>query len=245
MAEWSVKPTWKKSIIERQEWTKDGQTFIYETGWRWGEFIVYTDDDNPPDIEAGVDMYCCDYETELVETTDGCWDDYDYDDCDEETQQWLENFFEEGNSVFDLEEHGWYNGDTEMIINCDLEITRLDGDNAGETINTGSDEEVEESCEPCDDATCACNTVDVEAPAKWPFTRPQEGPKVVEEESPELTDWFPVSINPVRKGIYEILTVESINWPFPNKGEWTGKKWKFLDHTVTQWRGLAKDPGAK
>ena len=173
MAEWSVKPTWKKSIIERQEWTKDGQTFIYETGWRWGEFIVYTDDDNPPKIEAGVDMYCCDYETELVETTDGCWDDYDYDDCDEETQQWLENFFEEGNSVFDLEEHGWYNGDTEMIIDCDLEITRLDGDEE-QVIHTG---ETDEDCEPCDDSDCACNKVDVEAPAKWPFTRPDEGSK--------------------------------------------------------------------
>lgn len=126
MATWSVKPEWKKSIIERQEWTKDGQTFIYETGWRWGEFLVYTDDDNPPNIEAGVDIYNCDYETELVETTDGCWDEYDYDGCDMETREWLEEFFEEGNSVFDLEEHGWYNGDTEMIIDCDLSIEKVE-----------------------------------------------------------------------------------------------------------------------
>ena len=177
MAEWSVKPTWKKSIIERQEWSKDGQMFIYETGWRWGEFIVYTDDDNPPDIEAGVDMYGCDYETELVETSDGCWDDYDYDGCDEETQQWLEEFFEEGNSVFDLEEHGWYNGDTEMIIDCDLEITRLDGDEE-QVINTGStkDEILNEL-----DSLEVNTEVDLEAPAKWPFTRPHEGPKEEED----------------------------------------------------------------
>jgi hypothetical protein len=125
MATWSVKPTWKKSIIERQEWFKDGQSFVYETGWRWGEFLVYTEDDNPPEIEAGVDIYNCDYDTELVECSDGCWDDYDFDGCDEKTREWLEEFLEE-NSVFDLEEHGWFNSDTEMIIDCDLEITKVE-----------------------------------------------------------------------------------------------------------------------
>lgn len=126
MAVWSVKPQWKKSIIERQEWIKDDQRFIYETGWRWGEFHVYTDDDTPPNLEAGVDIFNCDYETEMIETSDGCWDDYDFDECDEETVEWLENFFEEGNSVFDLEEHGWYNGDTEMIIDCDMDIEMIE-----------------------------------------------------------------------------------------------------------------------
>ena len=126
MAVWSVKPQWKKSIIERQEWIKDDQRFIYETGWRWGEFHVYTDDDTPPNLEAGVDIFNCGYETEMIETNDGCWDEYDFDECDEETIEWLENFFEEGNSVFDLEEHGWYCGDTEMIIDCDMDIEMIE-----------------------------------------------------------------------------------------------------------------------
>ena len=125
MATWSVKPEWKKSVIERQEWTKDGQSFIYENGWRSGEFLVYTDDDNPPDIESGVDIYSCGYETELVECFDGCWDDYDYDGCDDETREWLEEFLED-NSVFDLEEHGWYNSETEMIIDCNLIIEKVE-----------------------------------------------------------------------------------------------------------------------
>lgn len=125
MATWSVKPEWKKSIIERQEWTKDGNTFIYETGWRWGEFHVTTEDDNPPVLEAGVDLYNCDYEVELYETTDGCWDDYEFEGCDEETVEWLNEFLEE-NSVYDLEEHGWYCGETEMIIDCDMIIERMD-----------------------------------------------------------------------------------------------------------------------
>jgi hypothetical protein len=128
MATWSVKPTWKKSIIERQYWAKDDDQFMYETGWRWGEFIVYTDDDNPPDLKPGVDIYNCDYETELVETTDGCWDDYDYDECGESVREELELFLEE-NSVFDLEEDGWMNTDTEMIIDCEMEITMIEPTN--------------------------------------------------------------------------------------------------------------------
>jgi hypothetical protein len=99
---------------------------MVETGWRWGEFIVYTDDDNPPNIEAGVDMYNCDYETELVETSDGCWEEHDYDDCDDETREWLEEFFDEGNSYFDLEGEGWTMDDCEMIIDCDLIIEKVE-----------------------------------------------------------------------------------------------------------------------
>lgn len=156
MAEWSVKPTWKKSIIERNYLTKDGNTVMIETGWRWGEFTVYTDDDNPPNIEAGVDIYNCDYETELVETTDGCWEEIDYDDCDDETREWLEEFFDEGNSWLDLEELGWTQDECEMIIDCDLEITRIDGDGTEEPIVTGSDEEPKEAMK-------------LEPKAEWPF----------------------------------------------------------------------------
>lgn len=126
MAEWSVKPEWKKSIIERQYMSKGDNRLMVETGWRWGEFIVYTDDDNPPNIEAGVDMYNCDYETELVETSDGCWEEHDYDDCDDETREWLEEFFDEGNSYFDLEGEGWTMDDCEMIIDCDLIIEKVE-----------------------------------------------------------------------------------------------------------------------
>lgn len=126
MAVWSVKPLWKKSIIERQHWENGGDSIVWETGWRWGEFTVITEDDNPPVLEPGVDIYNCDYDTELVETTDGCWEEIDYDDCSDETRETLEEFFEEGNSIFDLEEEGWYNSDTEMIIDCDMEITMIE-----------------------------------------------------------------------------------------------------------------------
>ena len=164
MATWSVKPEWKKSIIERNYLYKDGQQLMVETGWRWGEFTVETEDDNPPDIEAGVDIYNCDYEAELVETTDGCWEEVDYDDVDDETREWLEEFLEE-NGWYDLEEHGWVQGDCEMIIDCDLIIERLDeeGNRTGEFVNKPeSDEEVKEPMKLVPNAP-------------WPFATPKEG----------------------------------------------------------------------
>ena len=124
MATWKVTPQWKKSIIERQFWTKDDNTFVFETCWRGGEFTVVTEDDNPPELEPGVDILNCGYDSEMVETFDGCSEDYDFDDCDEETQEWLEEFLED-NSVFDLEEHGWYSSDCEMIIDCGINIERV------------------------------------------------------------------------------------------------------------------------
>jgi hypothetical protein len=161
MATWKVEPTFKKSVIERNYLTKDGNTVMVETGWRWGEFLVYTDDDNPPNIESGVDIYDCDYETELVETFDGCWEDVDYDDCDDETREWLEEFFEE-NSWLDLEEHGWSQDECEMIIDCDLKITKVNDDGIeGEEIITGGTEETTEATKIAPGST-------------WPFANASE-----------------------------------------------------------------------
>jgi len=124
---WTVSPTWKKSLIERQHWIngeEPDKRFYIDTCWRGGSFTVYTDDDNPPKIEAGVDIYDCGYDTELIECFDGCSEEYNFDDLDSfEIVQWLKEFLEE-NSMYDLEEHGWYLSDTEMFIECDLEITK-------------------------------------------------------------------------------------------------------------------------
>ena len=125
MATWSVKPNWKKSIIERQYWEKDGNVIVHETGWRWGEFHVYTDDDEPPKLEAGVDIFNCGYESELVETSDGCWEETNYDECDEDVAEQVQEFLEE-NSIFDLEEDGWISTDCEMIIDCDMAIEKVE-----------------------------------------------------------------------------------------------------------------------
>lgn len=125
MATWTLKPSVKKSLIERQYMRKGENVLMVETGWRGGEFTVHTEDDTPPVIEEGADLYNCDYETEMVETWDGCWEDHDMDECDEETQEWLEEFLED-NSYFDLEEHGWIFEDSEMILDCEPIIERVE-----------------------------------------------------------------------------------------------------------------------
>jgi len=64
-----------------------------------------------------------------------------------------------------------------------------------------------------------------------------------EEELQELerTDWFDVSVNPVRVGRYE---VETEAWPYPQYSNWDGEKWGRWDGddaVITKWRGLAEE----
>ena len=69
---------------------------------------------------------------------------------------------------------------------------------------------------------------------------------------PELpmTDWYDVSIKPVRKGEYEVKNTNTPVWPFPAtfKATWTGRTWRDSDgdkvENVIAWRGLAIDPNA-
>ena len=125
MTTWKIEPTYKKSIIERIHYCRDGKEIIEETGWRWGEFTCETEDDNPPVINEGDDLYSCGYDVEMQYCDDGCWTEYEFvgftDDEEEEMQAWLEE-----NSFFELEEDGWISGDTEMIMNCDAAIERID-----------------------------------------------------------------------------------------------------------------------
>lgn len=57
-----------------------------------------------------------------------------------------------------------------------------------------------------------------------------------------LTDWFPVSVNPVRLGKYEV----EIDSGHQYKAEWTGQQWQNdwnqQPITVLRWRGVAYDP---
>ena len=157
MATWRVTPLWKKSIIEYNHMIKDDNELVIETGWRGGEFLVYTDDDNPPELEPGVNIMDCGYESEMVETFDGCWEEIHYDVVDDETREWLEEFFDEGNSYFELEEHGWFFDECEFIIECDMEITRINDDGTeGEKITTESDDTPKEG-------------VQLTTNAAWPF----------------------------------------------------------------------------
>ena len=127
MAVWSIKPSWKKSIIERQYWSKPGVPgyIMHEIGWRWGEFTCVTEGDEPPEITSGEDLFSCDYEVEMVELIDGCWEETEYDLLDEQETEKAQQFLEE-NSVYDLEEEGWIMDDCEMILDCDPEFEKIE-----------------------------------------------------------------------------------------------------------------------
>lgn len=64
-------------------------------------------------------------------------------------------------------------------------------------------------------------------------------------ELPEPTEWFPASVDPVHKGLYEVTINATATWPFPNMAHymWTGKAWQDVDGkkaTIYQWRGLTE-----
>ena len=124
MATWQIEPSWKKSLAERMHFTKDGKRIVIETGWRWGTFICETEDDTPPVIEEGTDLFDCDYEVEMQETSDGCWEEREFHGFSEEEEEAMEEWLDE-NSWWDLEEEGWDQVDNEMIITCDPVITQI------------------------------------------------------------------------------------------------------------------------
>lgn len=245
MATWQLETEYKKSSIERQFWSKDDKTIIREEGYRWATFTVESDDIplTPSELKNEDDCYelgCIDNDEcwEMQDMIDGCWADTEAGrNCTDEDLEKFEEAYEESYSE-GVEELGWSYDDTEYFMTGPLKLTNLD---TGKVYSGLTDPAtIVHTIElPTEEVAPELAPI-VDEKAKWPFaTAP-----VVEVQEPELTDWFPASINPARVGYYEILTKESINWPFPNKGLWDGKKWNFLDHTVEEWRGLAKDPGA-
>lgn len=127
MARWRVTPTWKKSLVEVQEWTKVGTDYVitHEIGWRSGEFILETEGDEPPVLEEGVDIFSTEYELSDWSTDDGCWEETDYDISDETEEERMGDFLAE-NSIYDLEGEGWVMSDCYMYINCEMDIEKVE-----------------------------------------------------------------------------------------------------------------------
>ena len=122
MSLWKIEPTWKKSLVEVLHLSKGEYNITHSIGWRWGHFYIETDDNNPPDIEEGVDIFDCGYQVDDWETIDGCWEEMDFKNLPDEEVKIIEEFLEE-NSVLDLEELGWIMNDTQMFIESPLSIT--------------------------------------------------------------------------------------------------------------------------
>ena len=75
MAIWNVRPSFKKSILERKSFIKNGERMIVEIPLDWTEFLVLTEDDSPPNIVLGTDLYNFGYECKLAMCTNYTQDD--------------------------------------------------------------------------------------------------------------------------------------------------------------------------
>ena len=71
---------------------------------------------NNPPIAVSVLRYL-----PFQETVDNCWTENSFGDCDDETQEWLNEFLED-HDVSDLESEGWEVSDTQTFITSDIAI---------------------------------------------------------------------------------------------------------------------------
>lgn len=130
MATWKIEPTVKKSVVESNIWynADSSKSITTTTGWRWGEFTVETEGDDPPEIGEDTDLLCSD-DFEMIDfsTDDGCWEEREFDGewTDEEREE-MEERLDGDISVYDLEDEGWYCDTSEMFIQCEVEITKVE-----------------------------------------------------------------------------------------------------------------------
>jgi hypothetical protein len=120
---WLVTPKWKKRVIKRELYTKDKQSFVHEVGFLSGIFKVYTEDAIYPNLLKGIDILHCEYETEIVEINDECWERLEYN-CDEPTKCWVEDFLDD-EPLKKINYYGWQLDKKEIIIKCDMNIERI------------------------------------------------------------------------------------------------------------------------
>lgn len=229
MTTWNLSPQYKKSAVEKMFFYKDGKLISVEQGFRWANFKVESDErpltDEELKNEDGYELgsIANDESWEMWDMSDGCWLDISAEN-DNTTPEDVEEFEKawEEDSYCGVEELGWSNDDTEYYYFGPLALTNED---TGEEFLGEPEENVSVSGVPTQTEAELMEELDALI-ASAP------------EEVLEVTDWFPVDINPVRNGTYEVLTKENDAWPFPTKAVWDGK-W---DTDVTEWRGLAKDP---
>ena len=230
MATWKLSPQYKKSAVEKMFFFKDGKIIIMEQGFRWGTFFVSSDERPLTDAELkNSDYYelgCIDNDEswEMNDMSDGCWmevtagnDKTTSTDIEEFEEAWTENWYE------GVETLGWSQDECEYYFYGPLELTNED---TGEVFYG----------EPPDDISVGGVPLQTEADLIKELDTLLDS---MPEEVLEVTDWFPVTINPARVGSYETLPgTEANTWPFPVMATWNGKEWST---TVEQWRGLAKE----
>jgi hypothetical protein len=232
MATWKLSPQYKKSAVEKMFFYKDGKVVTVEQGFRWATFSVESDErpltDDELKNEDGYELSCIanDESWEMWDMTDGCWLDIEAGN-DKTTSTDVEEFEKawEEDSYSGVEELGWDNSDTEYYYYGPLELTN---ETTGEVFQGEPEENISVSGVPVQTEADLIKELDTLLDS-------------VPEEVLEVTDWFPASINPARKGNYEVITATAPKWPFPSTANWDGKKW---NEEIVEWRGLANDPEA-
>lgn len=230
MAVWTLSPQYKKSAVEKMFFYKDGKVITMEQGFRWATFSVESDERPLTDYELknedGYELGCIDNDEswEMNDMVDGCWMDIEAGndkttstDVEEFEAAWEENWYE------GVEELGWSQDDTEYYYYGPLALTNTD---TGEEFLGEPEENVSVSGVPVQTEEELIKELDTLL-------------DTMPEDVQEVTDWFPVSTNPVRIGSYETLPgIEANTWPFPVMATWDGKEWSTK---VEQWRGLIKE----
>ena len=116
----------KKSVTQREIWTKDGREAVYEIGWRWGYVIV----NEKPDLSnydpvVGIDPWN-EWDVEDHSLDDGCWAEWEYpDDMTEEEQEEFDDAYNEDydDGIMAL---GWEQDDTLYRFTGELEVEEVE-----------------------------------------------------------------------------------------------------------------------
>lgn len=159
MKYYRMEPQTKKSVVEFQYWTRtvDGEDFRLEReqGWRWGAFLIAvpeTDEEiadyckmHEYDIEEFPDLELLPdpeddlidieyYNAQMIETSDGCWQQWRVTSHQEHDEEQAEELAEEAEAAWDedwdtgVEQLGWTEVDsvTYFEIHGGVEVTRCD-----------------------------------------------------------------------------------------------------------------------
>ena len=133
MAYWKVSNQNKKHVEEHELWQKDDMVIRRINGFRFGTWVVETNDDEMPVLNqdsgpGGDAINMNDYYEENVENIDlemldeGCYSDIIWpDDMPDDERERLEDLWKE-ESYSGWEEDGWVNYETECWVTGPLDI---------------------------------------------------------------------------------------------------------------------------
>jgi hypothetical protein len=160
MAQWRISNYHKKTVEEVEHFIQsegDGLLTTYN-GFRWGEWIITTDGDDPPTFNwhnqrvnlldnPGDDIV----DVELVDMSDGgCWYEVEISGLDEEAENTLRDCLEANGTyeLLDRDTDAWQEGDVEWWVAGPIEITN---DAGYRQLVTATEADVQVNYEACEE----------------------------------------------------------------------------------------------